>query len=86
MSCLSPLSRKALLRLQRVPICGKEASWQELHMITSICDDSALEEVVLELTRCNLLQVHVTPTREYKYFFHRLTGHFLEYKSKLNIR
>jgi len=82
-SLLSQLSRKALLRLRRVPICGQEASWEELHMITSICDESALEEVVLELTRCNLLQVNVSPTRKYKYFFHRLTGHFLAYKSKL---
>lgn len=83
-SLLSDLSRQALLGLRRMPICG--ASWQELHAITSICDEAALEQVVMELSTLNLLQVSVSPTREYTYFLHRLTGHFLEYQMRVTPR
>jgi hypothetical protein len=75
---LSDLSRHALSRLVRLPIEG--ASWEQLHSITSICNDAALSRVVNELTSLNLLQVSISATQEYTYFLHRLTYRFLEYQ------
>ena len=77
----SDLSRKALLSLQRLPPEG--ADWQALHDITSICDDSTLEQVVNDLTTLNLLQVTISATRQYTYALHRLTYRFLEHQSRM---
>ena len=78
---LTDLSREALLRLIRLPPGG--ASWEELQEVASICDESALERVVMELRSLNLLRVSISPTREYTYFLHRLTYRFLEYKMRM---